>query len=300
MPELPEVQTIVNDLNRKVNGYLIDDFWSDWHKAINIPYLEFVKKIKGKTIENVERKGKYLIFYLSEQLVMIVHLKMTGHLLVKYPLVVLKASKVALENQDYFSDRVNQYIHHIWRLKHKSKKGSGIISLEFSDLRKFGKIKLISKAQLATEKSLIKIGLDPFARAFTREYFREIFHTKKEKNIRNLLMDQEIISGIGNIYVSEILFDCGISPKRKVGLISEQEQLALYFSIRKILKKALELRGTSDSDYRDTAGAPGGFQKFLKVYNREGAACQRKGCKGTVKREKINQRSAYYCHLCQV
>jgi formamidopyrimidine-DNA glycosylase len=113
-------------------------------------------------------------------------------------------------------------------------------------------------------------------------------------------MDQEIISGIGNIYVSEILFDCGISPKRKVGLISEQEQSALYFSIRKILKKAIDLRGTSDSDYWDTAGAPGSFQKFLKVYNREGAACQRNGCKGIVKREKMNQRSAYYCQLCQI
>ncbi len=144
-----------------------------------------------------------------------------------------------------------------------------------------------------------KLGIEPLSKEFTAKKLEEILEKKKTSPIRNILMDQAIIVGIGNIYVSEILFDAGIRPTRKAKDISKEEVKKLHGTIVKILNKAIELRGTSDSDYRDTDGAPGGFHKLLKVYRKEGQPCKRKGCTGVVKREKSNQRSSFFCEKCQ-
>jgi formamidopyrimidine-DNA glycosylase len=321
MPELPEVQTIIDDLNKKIKGYEIVDFWSDWKKIIKLPFAKFKREIIGCKIKQVKRRGKNILVFLdckdarknksqccrdatcrvSIEKVMLIHLKMTGHLLVKSEKPARNASHNEVgglksgKGNDYFNERVNQYIHHVWTLK----KGRSVKTMEFSDLRKFGKIKLIKKEDLKDEKDLKNLGIEPLSAKFTPQRLGEIFEGRKSANIRAVLMDQSLISGIGNIYVSEILFDAKISSKRKVGKITKKEVKKLHGSIKKVLKKAVKLRGTSDSDYRDTSGAPGGFQKILKVYNREGQKCKRKNCKGIIKREKINQRSAYFCDECQ-
>ncbi len=313
MPELPEVQTIVDDLNRKIKGYEIVDFWSDWTKAIRGSMQmergfsqrrilsDFKKGIIRREIVRAERKAKNILIYLSGEKILLIHLKMTGHLLVKSPNIKLqmpnkiKILNIKYKKDKYFDEKVNQYIHHIWFLR----KGKQARTLEFSDLRKFGKIDLFNAAELEKRKDIQELGVEPLSKEFTPEKLKEILKKYPKRNVRMVLMDLKLIVGIGNIYASEIPFEAGISPKRRVGRITQKEIKKLHGSIIKVLKKATELRGTSDSDYRDTAGAPGSFQKVMKAYNREGQRCKRKSCSGIVKREKIGQRSAFFCPVCQ-
>jgi formamidopyrimidine-DNA glycosylase len=284
MPELPEVQTIVTDLNKKIKGDNITDFWTDWGKAIkNISPEKFKKEIKGRKILEARRIGKNIFIELSGNKTLFIHLKMTGHLLVKNEKLKAKS--------DYFDDRVNQYIRHIFYLG-KDKR------MEFSDLRKFAKIILINADKLNTLKEVKELGVDAMSPEFTLKKFEEILDKKSKKKVRDILMDQNIIAGIGNIYASEILFEAGIMPTRIAGDIAKDERKKLYNSIIKILKKAIELRGTSDSDYRDTDGAPGGFQKVLKVYRKAGKECPK--CDTIIKKMKMGQRSVFYCPKCQV
>jgi len=285
MPELPEVQTIVTDLNQKIKGDAIVGFWSDWEKSVKMPVEKFTQEIKGKKILNSSRIGKNIFINLSEGKTIYIHLKMTGHLLVKEK-GKRKKEKVG---KDYFSEKVNQYIHHVFYLK------SGR-TLEFSDLRKFGKIILEDTDKIGEIKEIKGLGVDAMSQEFTIEKLDDILDEKKTK-IKQLLMDQGKVAGIGNIYISEILFESGILPIRPANKISKPERKKLFRAIKKILSKALELRGTSDSDYRDTAGAPGKFQEVLKVYRRTGKKCPR--CGTIIQREKIGQRGTFFCSVCQ-
>jgi formamidopyrimidine-DNA glycosylase len=293
MPELPEVQTIVDDLNRKIQGDIIAGFWSDWPKAIKgVNLKKFEAEINGKKILKAWRIGKNMFIDLSGGKTIYIHLKMTGHLLIRTQDTKNKKQK----NKNYFNDRVNQYIHHIWKLK------SGK-TLEFSDLRKFAKIVLIDTDKVMELPEIKKLGVDAMSKEFTLGKFEEILEKRKSKKIGLVLMEQELIAGIGNIYRSEILFDAGIHPERLVGDLKKVEVKNIYTSILRILRKAIKMRGTSDSDYRDTSGAPGNFHKILKVYRKDGEMCscvrKKKKCDTIVKRIKIGQRSVFFCPKCQ-
>lgn len=210
---------------------------------------------------------------------------MTGHLLIKG-----KKLKAKSKDLDYFSEKVNQYIRHIFYLK------SGR-TLEFSDLRKFGKIVLDDTEKINNLKEIKELGVDALSADFTFSKFQKILDKKSKAKIGIVLMDQNLIAGIGNIYRSEILYDAGILPERKIEKITGAESKKLFQSIRKILKKAVKMRGTSDSDYRDTDGAPGRFQKVMRVYRRQGKKCKK--CGTIIKREKLGQRSVFVCPTCQ-
>ncbi len=331
MPELPEVQTIVSDLNKKIKGDTIVGFWSDWKKAVkNISAKKFGKEIHSRKILAIRRIGKNIFIDLSGGKTIYIHLKMTGHLLVK---IKNQKSKYKMTKQnakckfpsitllkkgdgvDYFNDKVNQYVHHIFYLKTQntkcktrhhssilpSKRGGDHIdhnkTLEFSDLRKFGKIVLVNTNELENLKEINNLGVDALSRKFTLKKFTEILNKRPNSLIGVVLMDQNLIAGIGNIYRSEILFNAQILPTRKIKDLKLKEIEKLFKSIKKIFKKAVKMRGTSDSDYRDTAGAPGGFHKVLKVYRREKRKCKK--CGTIIKRIKLGQRSAYYCPRCQ-
>ena len=353
MPELPEVQTIVNDLNKKIKGDTIVGFWSGWKKAVkNISAKKFGKEIQGRKILGVRRIGKNIFIDLDNDKTIYIHLKMTGHLLVKFqnpkskfqikpkPQIINQKSKEkksplilsghptgqALlkkgENENYFDEKVNQYVRHIFYLKtrnpkrksHNVKRETQNLSLiiplkmggdnieynktlEFSDLRKFGKIVLADTDKLESLKEIKSLGIDALSKKFTLKRFKEILKKRQNSLIGIILMNQNLIAGIGNIYRSEILFDAKILPTRKAVSLKPAEIKSLYGSIKKILKKAVKMRGTSDSDYRDTSGAPGKFQKKLKVYRRDGEKCQK--CGSIIKKVKLGQRSAYYCEKCQ-
>jgi len=284
MPELPEVETVVNDLNEKIIDYKIVDFWTEWEKSIKTSLKDFNKAIIGNEIEKVKRRGKNILVYLKKDWIILIHLKMTGHLLIK--------DQKAKENK-YFQDKVNQYIRHIWFLE-KNKKQT---SLEFSDMRKFAKIRLIKKNEIESDPELIKLGVEPLDKKFTLKYFSKIIKSKPQKNIKVLIMEQDLIVGVGNIYASEALFQSKIDPNRKAESLKKKEIKNLHQAIIEILKKAVEMRGTTDNDYRDASGAPGGFQNFLKVYNKENEECQE--CKNKIKKIKIAQRGTYFCQKCQ-
>ena len=294
MPELPEVQTVVSDLNKKIKGDTIVHFWSEWPKAIKpAPSAdEFSKKIRNRKILGARRIGKNIFIDLSGDKTLYIHLKMTGHLLVKSEPACRRGRKLKVKSdgKDFFEDRVNQYIRHKFFLK------SGK-TLEFSDLRKFGKIVLDDTEQINNLKEIKNLGIDALDPKFTFKKFQEILNKKQNAKIGIVLMDQGLIAGIGNIYRSEILFETKILPERIVKSISVSDLKKIYSATIKILKKAVKMRGTSDSDYRDTSGAKGSFQKVLKVYNREKKKCPI--CGTIIQRETLGQRSVFICKKCQ-
>jgi len=302
MPELPEVETIVRDLNKKIKGDVIVSFKSFWPKALkNMSPKELEKAIVGKKILKVRRIGKNIFIDLSGGKTLYLHLKMTGHLLVKFLKSKLQISNNGKERKikskkDYFQDRVNQYIRHVFSLQNE--KGDRK-NLEFSDLRKFGKIVYLDTKKIMELPEIKNLGVDALSEKFTFRKWQEILKEKRKMEIGRILMEQNLIAGIGNIYRSEILFTAQVSPWRLAEKIRDSEQKAIFLAIKKILKLAIQLRGTSDSDYRDTAGAPGDFQKKLKVYNRENEKCWRKRCRGRIKRKKMAQRSVFWCQECQ-
>jgi len=293
MPELPEVQTVVDDLNKKIKGDTITGFWSDWDKTIKSMSLgTFKKNIIGKKILKSRRIGKNIFIDLSGGKTLYIHLKMTGHLILKPE---NKKSK-------FFDEKVNQYIHHSWKLKNK--KGE-MIDLDFSDLRKFAKIVLVNTDKVQDLPEIKKLGIDAMDPKFNLKKFQEILNKNSArgrsalggKPIGIVLMEQELIAGIGNIYRSEILFAAGVNPERKSGDLKKEETSKIFKEIKRILKKAIELRGTSDSDYRDTSGAPGQYRKLLRVYRKDKQKCLK--CAKIILRIKMAQRSVFYCPNCQ-
>jgi formamidopyrimidine-DNA glycosylase len=282
MPELPEVQTVVTDLNKKIKGYKIVNFCSVWPKTIKSSSLnEFKKEIIGEKIIKIWRLGKNIFIDLTNNKTVYIHLKMTGHLLIK---------DKKIPDSKFFKEKVNQYIHHKWFLD----KG---LSIEFSDVRKFAKIVLVDTSKIKDLKEIKALGIDLMDKGFTLDKLSDILNKRRKTAIGLVLMDQHSMAGIGNIYRSEILFEAKISPLRLSGNLKEDEMEILYKTIIKILKKAIKLRGTSDSDYRDTYGKQGQFQKVLKVYRRDGEKCF--GCSGDVERIKMAQRAVFYCKKCQ-
>ncbi|MFZ2225859.1 MAG: bifunctional DNA-formamidopyrimidine glycosylase/DNA-(apurinic or apyrimidinic site) lyase [Candidatus Moraniibacteriota bacterium] len=300
MPELPEVETIVTDLNKKIKGLNIEKFWSDFPSAIKgATLLQFQREMKSKKILSAQRVGKNIFLNLSGGKSLHIHLRMTGHLLIKKPAYAkaltgkqaTRNKKQTMQNANFFNDKVNQYIHHIWHLN-KSK------TLEFSDLRKFATILLLETKAL--EKYLVekKIGIDAMSEKFTLAKFNELLNAKPKMLIGIFLLDQSIISGIGNIYRSEILFSAGVLPERKNESLKKDERKKTFLATKRILKLAIKMRGTSDSDYRDSDGAPGHFQELLKVYRRDKLPCPA-SCGGKILRKKMAQRSVFFCEKCQ-
>lgn len=291
MPELPEVQTIVDDLNKKIKGDIIVDFESEWKKAIKSgSFNDFKKGIIGRNIVGARRIGKNIFIDLSGGKTIYIHLKMTGHLLVKSNV----KNQISKKEKSHFDEKVNQYIRHKFHLKDKDDNKK---TLEFSDLRKFGKIALKDTTDIKRMPGIIDLGIDVMHNGFTLEKFKEILEKKKKSVIGNVVMDQSLMAGIGNIYRSEILFKSGVSPDRRVGELNSDEIELIYENIVNVMKEAIKYRGTSDSDYRDTSGAPGEMHKHLMVYNREGEKCLK--CGTIIEREKLGQRSVFICPKCQ-
>lgn len=289
MPELPEVQTTVNGLNSKVLNRTFLDVWTDSEKIIKKPknFSQFRKEIKNKKIKKVWRRAKNVIFDLSDGFSLLVHMKMTGHLLVGN--WKLKAGKWKPVAKGPLEDPQNRFIHVIFWLN------SGKM-LALSDLRKFAKVELWKTLELSNSKEFNKLGPEPLDKNFTFEKFEEALKNKKGK-IKQVLMNQEIIAGIGNIYSSEALWHAKIHPEKNIIKLSKEETKLLYGAIKKVLKLGAKLGGESFSDYRKPDGSKGDFDTERKVYRREGQKCFRCGQK--IKRLKVGQRSAFFCPNCQ-
>ncbi|MFC1789459.1 DNA-formamidopyrimidine glycosylase [Patescibacteria group bacterium] len=290
MPELPEVETIVRELKPKVLKRTFVDVWTDWPKLIKKPvsFIRFKKEIRNKKIKNVWRRGKNIIFDLSCDKKMLIHQKMTGHLLYgKWEKTKNKwRSKI---KGPLSEDPMNRFLHLIFFLDNKKQ-------IALSDLRKFAKVELWEKRELEKTEGFNKLGPEPLDRSFTFKKFKEILPEKGK--IKQILMDQSVIVGIGNIYADEILWDAKIHPKKDISKLTSNDFKKIYNTIPKILKKAIKFKGDSMSDYRRPNGEKGGYQNLQKVYRKEGKPCPIKN-HGTIQRVKINGRSAHFCPKCQ-
>lgn len=289
MPELPEVQTTVNGLNKKVLSRTFIDVWSDWKKTIKKPkdFISFKKEIKNKKIKKIWRRGKNIIIDLSDEYSLLVHQKMTGHLL--YGIWNKKNNVWLPEEKGPLNDPYNRFLHIIFFLDDKK-------MLALSDSRKFAKVELWKREELLNSDYFKKLGPEPLEKDFTSAKFIDILKNKKGK-IKQVLMNQEIIAGIGNIYSDEALWWSKIHPEKNIAKLSESELKLLYQAIKKVLKKGIELGGESFADYRNIEGKKGNFDIEKKAYQREGEKCFR--CKTLLKRIKIGGRSSCFCPSCQ-
>lgn len=294
MPELPEVQTIVSDLQKILPGLKIGDVWTDWKKMFkNTSFENFKKEVSGEKILNVRRVGKNILMGLSGNNTIIVHQKMTGHFLYgnwEAATPPSGASWISEEAGPIKDDPQNRFIHLIFDLSNGKQ-------LALSDLRKFAKVLLWPTDKLGELKDIKDLGPDPTAENFDFKKFQERLADKKGK-IKTVLMDQTVFAGIGNIYSDEILWLAGIHPLKPVPSLNPEELKSIYTSTKKILKKALEARGTSDSDYRDPSGRKGHYQEMLYVYGLEKEKCQ-KNDGGVIARLKVGSRSAHFCPVHQ-
>lgn len=289
MPELPEVETTIRELSPKIIGKKIVNFWTDTPKIIKSPSLSiFEEEVLGKKIVGLERKGKNILIRLEGNILLVVHQKLTGHLL--YGLWKKEGNNWKPEKEyKELADPYNRFIHIIFFLDDGK-------MLALSDMRKFAKIAAGKEEDILKEEKINLLGPDPLGKNFTPEKLGEILR-KQRRPIKTVLMDQELISGIGNIYSDEALWMAKISPLRKADSLNQEEVKTLCESIKAILKKAIKLQGASIIDYRRPDGSKGKVDSILNVYRKEGQKCPR--CGGIIKRVVINGRSAHYCPQCQ-
>ena len=273
MPELPEVETTIRALRKKVVGAIFTNVWCDTLSIIKNPFSEFQKKIKGKEIKQIRRIGKNIIFDLSNHSILLVHQKMTGHLLYgKW-----KKDKKGWVSTKALQDPINRFLHILFFLD------TGY-QLALSDMRKFAKVEFLEQIDLTIGEDALAISLNNFKKK-----------VKRKKGIKTILMDQSILAGIGNIYSDEVLFEAKVHPLKQGNSLTEKELQRIYQAMKKVLKKAIIEKGTSFSDYRTPDGTKGGFLKFIKVYHKKECPI----CLGQIKKVKIGSRTAHFCDKCQ-
>lgn len=286
MPELPEVETIVRQLSKKVVGLKVLDAWTDWAKTIKTHKIkDFIREIKGQKILHAHRRAKYIMMDLSGGKTIIIHQKISGHLLYgKWEIV--KGKPVAKVGGPIKSDPYNRFIRFILYL-------SNGYMLGLSDVRRFGKVFLGDTEKIENINEIGRLGPEPLDKNFTLQKFYGLM-AKKRGLVKKILMDPFVIAGIGNIYSDEILWYAGISPLRRAEKVSKSEWAKIYKYIKIVLKKAISAKGDSQQDYRTLEGKFGNYQNMQKVYQLTGEKCQKRDG-GVIKRIKINNRSAHFC-----
>ena len=268
MPELPEVETIRSQLENKIKGKIIKNIKVIDPRMINLPPKKFIFQIKGARIKHIRRRAKLLIIDLSNNYSLLIHLKLSGFLI--------------------YNQEPDKYTNVVFEFNNNKK-------LLYKDFRKFGYMKLLKTS--AIDKIEKKFGPEPLDKNFTLEKFKKILQKRKRAKIKPLLMNQEFLAGIGNIYSQEACFYAKVDPARKVGTLNDNEIKNIYNGLKKIMSQAIKVRGASIDTYRDTAGQKGDFGTKLKVYGRVGQKCFR--CGGKIKAIKLSGRTTYFCPKCQ-
>ncbi len=277
MPELPEVETIVRGLQRELTGDVISRAVVLRETSIGHPSSkEFERKVVNHSIESVFRRGKYMILVFSDKASLVVHLKMSGRLLLK-----MKQSKPV--KPDRFL-RVRLYL----------KSGR---ELHFEDMRVFGRLWYFCAGEDPDKKinGLKTMGAEPLL-ALDKSYLKPILK-KKTSPIKNVIMDQAVIAGIGNIYADESLFKAGIKPLRQSKSLKDKEIEKLIDSIQETLIAAIKAGGSSMKDYTSLEGVNGNYMNQSMVYRRTGEPCHK--CGSAIEKIKLGGRSTHYCSICQ-
>ena len=286
MPELPEVEIVRQSLNKKINGKIIKKvIVKNRNLRFKIP-LNFTSILKNKRIIKVDRFSKYLIIFLSNDHVCLIHLGMSGTI----HLVNKKRKNFITNTSFYHSPTLPKKHNHVEIFFDDLK-------FIYNDPRRFGYFEIIQNFELLKNK-INKFGPEPFSVKFNFDYLHS-FLKNKEKNIKNFLLDQRFVSGIGNIYASEILYLSKIKPDKKAKNLTKKELKKILINSKKVLSKAINKGGSSIKDFKNISGLKGEYQKDFKVYQRAGLKCKRFNCEGIIKKKNISNRSTFFCNLCQ-
>lgn len=312
MPELPEVETTASILNKLVKGQSIKSVWTDY----NSPYFygknnikdpkyfsKFKKEVEGHKIIKVWRRAKNVLIDISGDKTILIHMKMTGHLL--YGKYVFEKTKLTAKKNSSSSamkwrptdlnsplaDPFNRFVHLVFELQNGK-------HIAFSDMRKFATVKLISDKK-ALEKEFSSFGPEPLDENFKAADLKKALMKKPNGKIKTVLMDPNIVSGVGNIYSDEILWATSIHPERLIKKISDTEFTEILKWMKKLLLKGIDFGGDSMSDYRNPHGLRGDFQNHHNAYRKKGEKCNfkiaGKKCSGKIIRKVIATRSAHFC-----
>jgi formamidopyrimidine-DNA glycosylase len=313
MPELPEVQTTVNGIREHVVGLKIVDVWTDYDSPyyygkdeIKNPafFRKFKKLVTGAKITGSSRRAKNVLIHLSNQHTIIIHMKMTGHIMQGKYIFNKKAKysngeKINLQwvpvDSPLLEDPFNRFIHLTFKLSNGK-------YLVLCDTRKFAKVTIVSDAEILNEKNrhLGGLGHEPLDSTFTLNIFKEKLNLKSTGKIKTVLMDQTLIAGIGNIYSDEVLWRANVHPETVVRNIPDENIKKMYAAIGETLKKGIDFGGDSMSDYRNINGDRGKFQEHHQAYRKTGSVCLKKGCGGTILRKVVGGRSAHFCSKHQI
>ena len=269
MPELPEVETIVNQLRSHLLGRRIVSTWIGWERIVDRPPAEeFCQRLNQRIFSDARRRGKFLLFPFHSGDVLLVHLRMTGNLL-------LQPSSV----------EPDRHTHAVLTLDDGQR-------LHYRDVRKLGRLYLVDDP----EELVGRLGPEPLAADFDAEALAARLADRRAR-VKSLLLDQRVLAGLGNIYADEALFRAGIHPLRLGESLSAGEIARLHAAIRGVLREAITAGGTTLRDYRSATGQPGEFQERLQVVQRRGEPCPR--CGTLLERIRVGGRSTHFCPRCQ-
>ena len=288
MPELPEVEVVKRSLESKIQNKIIKKVKINDIKLRYKLNIRKISQLKNLKIKKIERRSKYLLFHFDKPIIMLVHLGMTGKFF------FINENKKKFKTSFYYNlneTKDHKYDRVIFFLKNRQK-------FIYNDLRKFGFIKLLSKNKIDKNLHLISLGPEPLSKYYNFNYFKNYIYQRK-KTVKDLLMDQKFISGLGNIYVNEILFFSGVRPTKKIKKLTKSEiQKIIKFS-KKIITKAIILGGSSIKDFSSSSGKKGSFQQYFAVYGKKGEKCPKAKCKGKIKKIVIANRASFFCNKCQ-
>ncbi|WP_018659425.1 bifunctional DNA-formamidopyrimidine glycosylase/DNA-(apurinic or apyrimidinic site) lyase [Allofustis seminis] len=272
MPELPEVENVRAGLEMRLTGRTIEKVEVYWDNIIASPAIdEFCERLKGQQFERIERRGKFLLFFLTD-VAILSHLRMEG----KYQIVPHATPRT-------------KHTHVIFHLDYED-------DLRYLDVRKFGRLSLVEKSNIYQHPSLQKLGPEPTDEALS-VYAMQQFLKSRTKSIKGVLLDQSMVAGLGNIYVDEVLFRAGIHPETPGKQVKYQQLEILREAIIKVMKEALQAGGTTIRTYANSFGDPGHYQDFLQVYGKKGKPCP--NCHTPIQKIKVAGRGTHFCPHCQ-
>jgi formamidopyrimidine-DNA glycosylase len=276
MPELPEVESLRRILARSATGRSIVGARIGELPLRRRKTPNFAQQILGRQIERVSRRAKYLMIELSGGLVILAHLGMSGS-------ITHRDSRFDVAEFDPKHDHIEFVLDDSSRLV-------------YNDPRRFGIVRLVRRDELESLPELRGLGPEPLGANFNAEYLAAQARGRKTA-IKNLLMDQRVVAGVGNIYASEILFRARVRPRRRAGRVTREEIERIVEFTRAVLRAAIGSRGTTFRSYRDSRGRPGEFSRRLMVYGREGEACYT--CSTAIRNVIVGQRASFFCPTCQ-
>ena len=287
MPELPEVEVVKKSIEKIILNLTI--------KNIIIYNKNLRYKIEAKKLKNlintkvllVKRRSKYILINLNNKRTILIHLGMSGKI------IIVNSKQQKIRSSFYYdlTNNLEKHNHVIFEFQNNFK-------LIYNDVRRFGFLKVVNTNNIYENSHLKTLGPEPLSNDFNLKYFKINIKNKKQ-SIKDCLMDQKFVSGLGNIYVNEVLFQSKINPLKKSKNLTNKQILNILKNTKLILKKAVDKGGSSIKDFNDTEGNIGKFQDFFRVYGRDNKACSKMKCNGVVKKIKISNRSTFYCNICQ-